>query len=59
MLVDEKGKVLSRTRDLMPPFTSLIENAVDHLGELGNTQGLYAKVNETLYPERLKDPGGV
>ena len=40
VLVDENGKILSRTRGLMPPFTSLIEDAVDHLGEFGNTQGL-------------------
>ena len=40
VLADENGRILSRTRGLMPPFTSLIENAVDHLGEFGNTQGL-------------------
>ena len=40
VLADENGKILSRTRGLMPPFTSLIEDAVDHLGEFGNTQGL-------------------
>lgn len=40
VLADENGKILSRSSGLIPSFTSLIENAVNHLGEFGNTQGL-------------------
>ena len=40
VLADENGKILSRYRGLIPSFTSLIENAVNHLREFGNTQGL-------------------
>ena len=40
VLADENGKILTRTGCLIPPFTSLIEKAVDHLGEFGSTQGL-------------------
>ena len=40
VLADENGKILSRYRGLIPPFISLIENAVDHLGKFGSTQGL-------------------
>ena len=40
VLADENGKILSRYRGLTPPFLSLIEDAVDHLGKFGSTQGL-------------------
>ena len=40
VLTDENGKILSRYRGLIPPFISLIEDAVDHLEKFGSTQGL-------------------
>ena len=40
VLADENGKILTRTGALIPPFISLIEKAVDHLGEFGNTHQL-------------------
>ncbi len=40
VLADENGKILTRTGGLIPPFTSLIEKAVDHLGEFGSTRQL-------------------
>lgn len=40
VLADENGKILSRYGGLIPPFISLIENAVDELGKFGSTQGL-------------------
>ena len=40
VLADENGKILTRTGGLIPPFISLIEKAVDHLGEFGNTHQL-------------------
>ena len=33
VLADENGRILARTNGLIPPFTSLIEKAVSHLGE--------------------------
>ncbi len=33
VLADEDGRILARTNGLVPPFTSLVEKAVDHLGE--------------------------
>ena len=43
VLADENGKILTRTGGLIPPFISLIEEAVDHLGEFGSTHGLDVK----------------
>ena len=40
VLADENGKTLTRTGGLIPPFTSLIEKAVDHLEEFGSTDRL-------------------
>ena len=40
VLVDEQSKILARFKGLMAPFTTLIEKAVRHLGEFGNTKGL-------------------
>ena len=40
VLADENGKILTRTGGLIPPFISLIEEAVDHLGEFGSTREL-------------------
>ena len=40
VLADENGKILTRTEGLIPPFISLIEEAVDQLGEFGNTSKL-------------------
>ena len=40
VLADENGKILTRTGSLAPPFISLIEKAVDHLGEFGSTRQL-------------------
>ena len=40
VLADENGKILTRTGGLIPPFISLIEEAVDHLGEFGSTHQL-------------------
>lgn len=40
VLVDESGKILARFKGLMAPFNTLIEKAVHHLGEFGNTKGL-------------------
>lgn len=45
LLADENGKILSRTGALIPPFISLIEKAVDQLGEFGSTQGLMSSLN--------------
>ena len=35
VLADENGKILTRTGGLIPPFISLIEEALDHLGRFG------------------------
>ena len=40
VLVDEHGKILARLNGLIPPFTSLIEKAVDQLGKFGSTHRL-------------------
>ena len=40
VLADENGKILTRTGGLHPPFISLIEKAVDHLGKFGSTHQL-------------------
>ena len=40
VLADENGRILARTNGLVPPFTALIEKAVDHLGEFGSTRRL-------------------
>lgn len=40
VLADENGKILTRTGSLSHPFISLIEKAVDHLGEFGSTRQL-------------------
>lgn len=44
LLVDEQGKILARRMSLRPPFTSLIEKAVQHLGEFGSTKGLDVEI---------------
>ena len=44
LLVDEHGKILARRMSLRPPFTSLIEKAVHHLGEFGSTRGLDVEI---------------
>ncbi len=54
VLADENGKILTRTGGLIPPFVSLIEEAVDHLGEFGNTRGL--DVESMGLPTGLHDP---
>lgn len=40
VLADENGKILTRTGGLIPPFISLVEEAVDHLGKFGSTRRL-------------------
>lgn len=44
LLVDEHGKILARRMSLRPPFSSLIEKAVQQLGEVGSTQGLDVEI---------------
>ena len=44
LLVDENGKILARFKGLMAPFTTLVEKAVHHLGEFGNTKGLDVEI---------------
>ena len=44
VLLDEHGKILARVHSLMPMFTSLIEKAVNQLGEFGSTQGLEGEI---------------
>ena len=44
MLVDETGKALARG-GMGSPFISLIEKAVDQLGEFGSTEGFMASLN--------------
>ena len=44
VLVSEGGKILAHLPSLIPPFASLIEKAVHHLGEFGSTQGLDVEI---------------
>ena len=44
VLVGEDGRILSRLPALFPPVISLIEKAVHHLGEFGNTRGLDVEI---------------
>lgn len=55
VLVGEDGRILSRLPALFPPVTSLIEKAVDHLEEFGNTKGLDVEI--TLEDLRSMRPG--
>lgn len=54
VLADENGKILTRTGGLIPPFISLIEEAVDHLGKFGSTREL--DVEPMDLHTRLHDP---
>ena len=56
VLVDEQGKILARFKGLMAPFTTLIEKAVRHLGEFGNTKGLDVEIE--LEDLRKTNPPG-
>lgn len=44
LLVGEGGKILAHVPSLIPPFASLIEKAVHHLGEFGSTRGLEVEI---------------
>ena len=55
VLVSEGGKILAHLPSLIPPFASLIEKAVHHLGEFGSTQGLDVEI--TLEDLRSMRPG--
>ena len=55
VLVGEGGKILAHLPSLIPPFASLIEKAVHHLGEFGSTQGL--DVGITFEDLRSAKPG--
>ena len=55
VLVGEGGKILTHVPSLIPPFASLIEKAVRHLGEFGNTRGLDVEI--TMEDLRSKRPG--
>ena len=55
VLVGEDGKILARLPSLIPPFASLIEKAVRHLGDFGSTQGLDVEI--TLEDLRSSRPG--
>ena len=55
VLVGEGGKILSHVPSLIPPFASLIEKAVHHLGEFGNTRGLDVEI--TMEDLRSMRPG--
>ena len=45
VLADENGTILTRTGGLDSPFISLIEKAVDQLGEFGSTEGFMSSLN--------------
>ena len=45
LLADENGTILARTGGLDSSFVSLIEKAVDHLGEFGSTRGFMSSLN--------------
>ena len=45
VLADENDRVLSRTGALDCPFISLIEKAVDQLGEFGSTEDCMSSLN--------------
>ncbi len=54
VLADENGKILTRTGGLIPPFISLVEEAVDHLGKFGSTRRL--DVESMALRAGLRDP---
>ena len=45
LLADENGTILTRTGALDSTFISLIEKAVDQLGEFGSTEGFLSSLN--------------
>ena len=45
LLADENGTILTRTGALDSAFSSLIEKAVDQLGEFGSTEGFMSSLN--------------
>ena len=55
VLVSEGGKILAHLPSLIPPFASLIEKAVHHLGEFGSTEGLDVEI--PLEDLRSSKPG--
>ena len=54
VLADENGKILGRTGGLIPSFISLIDKAVGHLREFGNTHRL--DVESMDLRSSLRDP---